>query len=309
MERRAFVKSTLAGALGSTALSAKDGIPRRAYRDNVQLSVIGFGAIVVMGHDQTTADRIVAESVGQGINYFDVAPSYGDGEAEIKLGPALKPHRDKVFLACKTTKRDADGARIELEQSLKRLHTDHFDLYQFHALSSLKDVDQILGAKGAAETFLKAREQGKVKYLGASAHSAEAAIAMMDRFKLDSVLFPVNYVCWEQGKFGPQILEHAKQKGVARLALKAMAYSKWPAGAQRNKEYPNCWYQPLDQAEKVRTAVRWTLSQDITAAIPPGHDRLYRLALDAVRDFKPLSAAEQRDLLAGTKGVEPLFRG
>lgn len=307
MERREFVKSTLAGAIGATAVGAKDVIPRRTYRDNVQLSIIGFGAIVVMGHDQKTADGLVADAVGQGINYFDVAPSYGDGEAEIKLGPALKPHRDQVFLACKTTRRDAEGARQELEQSLRRLHTDHFDLYQFHAVSSLKDVDQILAAGGAAQTYLKAREQGKVKYIGASAHSAEAAIALMDRFPLDSVLFPVNYVCWQEGRFGPQILQHAKKKGVARLALKAMAHTKWPEGARRD-QYPNCWYQPLDQPDAVKQAVRWTLTQDVTAAIPPGHERLFRMALDAVRGFRPMTPAEVRETLAGTKGIEPLFR-
>jgi aryl-alcohol dehydrogenase-like predicted oxidoreductase len=306
MERRDFMKSTLAGALGTTVLHAKDAIPRRTYRDNVQLSVIGFGAIVVMGHDQAVADRLVAQAVDQGINYFDVAPSYGEGEAEIKLGPALKPHREGAFLACKTTRRDAEGARKELEQSLQRLHTNHFDLYQFHAVSSLKDVEQILAPKGAAEMFAKARQEGKVKYIGASAHSAEAAIALMDRFPLDSILFPVNYVCWQQGNFGPQILEHAKRKGVARLALKAMAHTKWSAGADR-KQYPNCWYQPLDEPAKVQKAVRWTLSQDITSAIPPGHQRLFNLALDAVRGFKPLTPAENQEVLAATKGVEPLF--
>ena len=86
-------------------------IPRRPYAGDVNLSIIGFGAIVLMGMDQRGANRIVAEVVDKGINYFDVAPSYGGGEAEIKLGPALEPHRKKVFLACKTMSRDAKGAR------------------------------------------------------------------------------------------------------------------------------------------------------------------------------------------------------
>lgn len=308
MQRRDFVKSTLAGALATSAASAAEAIPRRTYRDNVKLSVIGFGGIVVMGHEQKEADRIVGQAFDAGINYFDVAPSYGDGEAETKLGPALKPYRDKVFLACKTTRRDAEGARQELERSLQRLKTDHFDLYQFHAVTSVgKDIDAILGPKGAAETFLNARQEGKVKYLGASAHSPEAAIALMDRFQLDSVLFPVNFVCWEQGKFGSQILEHAKKKGVARLALKAMAYTRWPKDADRTK-YPNCWYQPIEDPERARHAVRWTLSQDITAAVPPGNDHLFQLALNAARGFKPLTVAERGKLVASTAGVEPIFR-
>lgn len=307
MERRDFVKSTLAGALAATSLSAAGDIPRRVYRGDVKLSVIGFGGVVVMGHEQAEVDRLVAAAYDGSINYFDVAPTYGDGEAETKLGPALAPYRKQVFLACKTTQRDAAGAQAELDRSLQRLHTDHFDLYQFHAVTTAKDVDQILGPSGAAETFVKARKAGKVRFLGASCHSPEAALALLDRFELDSVLFPVNFVCWAQGNFGPQILARAKEKGVARLALKSLAYTKWPQGADRSR-YPNCWYKPVDDPELVRKALRFTLSQDITAAVPPGNDHLWRLAFEAARAFEPLDAADQQELLASTKGIEPIFR-
>lgn len=307
MERRDFVGSALAGsALGGRA-KAGGSIPRRTYRGKIQLSMIGFGGIVVMGHEQNEADRIVAEAVDRTVNYFDVAPTYGDGEAEIKLGPALQPHRKGVFLACKTTERSAEGARKELERSLTRLRTDHFDLYQFHGLASMADVDRILAPGGAAELFRKARQEGKALHLGASAHSPEAAVALMDQFPLDSVLFPVNFVCWEQGKFGSRILEHAKKKGMARLALKAMAYTKWPKGASREK-YPYCWYQPADTPELARKAVRFTLSQEITAAIPPGNLGLFRMALDIASNFQPLDDSEMREVLASTAGVEPIFR-
>ena len=306
MERRSFLKSTIAGTAVAAGLNAKTTLPRRVYKDGVKLSIIGFGGIVVMGHEQAEANRIVASVVDRSVNYFDVAPSYGDGEAEIKLGPALAPYRNDVFLACKTGMRDAKGAQMELERSLVRLKTDHFDLYQFHGITSMKDVDQITGPGGAGELFLKAREQGKVKYLGVSAHSAEAALALMDRFPLDSILFPVNHVCWEQGKFGPQILEKAKSKGMARLALKAMAYTKRVAGEEQKYKY--CWYRPVDDPAKAREAVRFTLSQDITAAVPPGHDTLFEMAMAAAANFQPLSSKESKALLAATAGVEPLFR-
>ena len=227
MERRDFLKTAVAGPAAAQLIAAGRQVPKRTYRDNVKLSVIAFGGIVVVGMEQKDADREVAASVDRGINYFDVAPSYGKGEAEEKLGPALKPYRKNVFLACKTQMRDAAGARAELEHSLKRLHTDHFDLYQFHAVSSMDDVGKILAPGGAAETFVKARQEGKVRFLGLSAHSAEAAIALMDRMKLDSILFPVNYVLFSQGNFGPQILAKAKEKGMARMALKGLAYTSW----------------------------------------------------------------------------------
>lgn len=306
MERRSFLKSTIAGTAVAAGLDAKTTLPRRLYKDGVKLSIIGFGGIVVMGHEQAEADRIVASAVDRSVNYFDVAPSYGDGEAEIKLGPALAPYRKDVFLACKTGMRDAKGAQAELERSLARLKTDHFDLYQFHGITSMKDVDQITGPGGAGELFLRAREQGKVKYLGVSAHSAEAALALMDRFPLDSILFPVNFVCWEQGKFGPQILEKAKSKGMARMALKSMAHTNWAAGDTRKYKY--CWYRPVDDPARAREVVRFTLSQDITAAIPPGDDALFELAMSAAASFKPLTASESKALLASTAGVEPLFR-
>ena len=305
MERRSFLRSALGPAVARLA-QAKRGLPRRLYRDNVQLSVLGFGGMVVVGQDAKSAGRLVAEAVARGVNYFDVAPTYGDGEAEIKLGDALVPYRKNIFLACKTTVRDAAGAQKELDRSLERLHTDHVDLYQFHAVSSLKDVEQIVGPGGAAETFLKARERGKARYLGCSAHSAEAALALMDRFGLDSILFPLNFVVWQQGGFGPQILARAKEKGGARLALKSLAYTKWPEGAHHT--YPNCWYQPVEEGDLARQALRFTLSEDITAAIPPGDERLFRLALELAQEFKPLSRGERQALLARTAGVEPIFR-
>ncbi len=308
MDRRNFLKSTLAGGMAIPAARAVGGetVPKRAYKDGEKLSIIGFGGIVVVGMEQAKADHTVADSVERGINYFDVAPTYGNGEAEQKLGIALKPFRKNVFLACKTTKRDAAGARKELEQSLKQLHTDHFDLYQFHAVSTMDDVKQILAPGGAGELFVKAREEGKVRHLGFSAHSAKAAIALMDAMELDSVLFPVNYVCYGQGNFGPQIIEKAREKGVARLALKALAKTRVPKG--RKRPCAKCWYVPVEGRTEAEQALRFTLSQPITAAIPPGDENLYEMALSLAPSFQPMKEEEISRLLDSTAGVEPIFR-
>ena len=304
MRRRTFLKTAAAGPLAGAAHGAAD-IPKRVYKGDVKLSVIGFGGIVVVGMDQKDADRTVAEAFDRGVNYFDVAPSYFDGEAEMKLGPALQAYRQRSFLACKTMERGAAGARKELDQSLARARTDHFDLYQFHAVSSMDDVEKILAPGGAGEMFLKAREQGKVRFLGASAHDAAAAIALMDRFPLDSVLFPVNFVLFQEGHFGPQILEKAKQKSIARMALKAMAHTTWPS--REHEAWRKCWYKPLDDPELAEKAVRFTLSEDVTAAIPPGEEKLFRMALDFASRFRPMEAKEREDLLARARGLAPLF--
>jgi aryl-alcohol dehydrogenase-like predicted oxidoreductase len=276
------------------------------YKGDDHLSIIGFGGIVVVGMEQKDADHMVAEAFERGVNYFDVAPSYFDGEAEMKLGPALEPYRKQCFLACKTMERGAAGARKELEQSLTRARTDHFDLYQFHAVSSMDDVEKILAPGGAAETYVKAREEGKVRYLGASVHNAEAGIALMDRFALDSVLFPVNFVLFQEGHFGPQILDKAKQKGVARMALKSMAHTTWPD--KHHEPWSKCWYKPVDEPALAEMAVRFTLSEDITAAIPPGEEKLFRMALDIAGRYRLLSSGERAELLAKARGLQPLFR-
>jgi len=315
MNRREFMQAALLAAVTAGCVRSSTeieepkpeptaGIPRRPYKDGVKLSVVGLGGMVVAGLEQEEANRLVAESVERGVNYFEAAPTYGD--AELRLGPALEPYRDNVFLVCKTTQRDAVGAQRELDQSLTRLRTDHLDLYQFHAVSTMEDVEKILAPGGAGEVFLKAREEGKVRFLGLSAHAEEPAIALMDRFECDSILFPVNFICYAQGNFGPRLMQHAKEKGVARLALKALAHGPWREGETRS--YHKCWYRPVSDPALARQALRFTLSEDVTALIPPGDEGLYRMALGLASDLPPLSAAERRELLAGTEGLEPIFR-
>jgi predicted aldo/keto reductase-like oxidoreductase len=316
MKRRDFMKTSLGSVMASSILkplrSASGSfrkiatqIPQRPYNDKVNLSVIGFGGIVVVGMTQQEANAIVASSYERGVNYFDVAPSYWDGEAEEKLGTALQPFREKIFLACKTMERSAEGAEKELHTSLKRIGTDYFDLYQLHAVTDLEEVEQIFAAGGALETFVKARTEGKIRHIGFSAHSETAALALLERFQFDSILFPINFVCYFQGKFGPKVIQKAKEKGTARLALKMLAYSPWPEGAE--KKYEKCWYQPIDQLELALKAVRFTLSEDITAAIPPGEEKLYSMALELVPQFTSLSAKEKEEIELLTRAVPPLF--
>ena len=316
MRRRDFLKSTLAAGVAanlgvfppsSSAPATTPGstLPRRPYKDGVELSILGCGGIVVMGNSHEGAAKLVAEAVDAGVNYFDVAPSYGDGEAEVTLGTALEPFREKVFLACKTLRRDAGGAEEELHRSLDRLHTDRFDLYQFHAVTSRDDVEAIFAPAGALEAFLDARRKGLIRFIGFSAHSETAALAMMERFPFDSLLFPVNVVCYHRGNFGPRVLAEAKRRNVARLALKALAHTPWPPDADR--PYPKCWYKPVDDPEAARSTLRFTLSEDVTAAIPPGDERLFRLALRLAKEFTPLTPEERELVLASTEGLEPLF--
>lgn len=316
MKRRDFIKTTtLAAPMISIFPSDLSAITRMSLPGKIEkrslgktgemLSIIGFGGIVVRDATPEEASAAVKLAFDSGINYFDVAPSYGD--AEVKLGPALEPYRKDVFLACKTGKRTKTEARTELEQSLKNLRTDHFDLYQHHAVTSLADVDIILGPGGAMETFLEARKEGKIKYIGFSAHSVEAAMALMGRFDFDTILFPFNFTTWYSGNFGPQVMARAQEKKMGILALKAMARGPWPQGADRTK-YPKCWYEPLTTSEDIKMGLRFTLSHPVTAAVPPGEAELFKIALSLRDDLKPLKESEVKAIKEkAAKGV-PLFK-
>jgi aryl-alcohol dehydrogenase-like predicted oxidoreductase len=281
-------------------------LKKRHYKDDVELSIVGLGGMLLVGLSQECSNLLAKESLEHGVNYFDVAPFYGDGEAEKKMGIALEGIRPGVFLACKTLERSAKEARSELERSLKRLRTDHFDLYQFHAVMTLGEVKKIFAAGGAMETFLEARAEGKIRYIGFSAHSVEAALAMLDRFDFDSILFPINFVCWHKGNFGPQVLQKAKEKNVARLGLKALALGPWPRGAERR--HSKCWYQPIEERELAALAVRFSLSEDITAILPPGELPLFKMALEIAHDFAGLTPGERAVLVDKAKKLKPLLK-
>lgn len=277
---------------------------RKLGKTGEMLSIVGFGGIVVRNEEQMAANRIVAKAVEErGLNYFDVAPSYGN--AEERLGPALEPYRHSVFLACKTERRTANEARAELEQSLQRLRTDHFDLYQLHAVRRMEEVEQIMAPGGALEAFVRARDEGKVRFLGFSAHSEEAALALMDRYDFDTILFPFNWVAWYQGGFGPRVLARAVEKGMGVLALKALAKRRWKEGEERR--WSKTWYSPADNYEEAALGLRFTLSKPITAAVSPGHAELLWWACDAADRFAPLTPEEEKLLEQRSQGLEPIF--
>jgi len=318
MKRREFISKTALAApvfsLFPADLSfisrepASSGkIEKRSLgKTGVMLSMIGFGGIIVKDATPEDAASIVKFAIDAGINHFDVAPSYGD--AEIKLGPALEPYRKGVFLSCKTTKRTKDDARKELEQSLKNLRTDHFDLYQLHAVTTLDEVKTIFAPGGALETFKEAQKEGKIKYIGFSAHSVEAAMALMNGFDFDSIMFPFNFATWNVGNFGPQVLELARQKQMGIIALKAMAKGPWPKDAPDKAKYPKCWYEPLTTTDDIKMGLRFTLSHPVTAALTPGDTGLFKIALNMKNSIKPLKVKEILAIKEKGLAGNPLFK-
>lgn len=274
----------------------------RHYRNDV-ISVVGFGGICVMDESPEDAGRIVDEAIRRGITYFDVAPAYGN--AQQRLGPALEPYRDRVFLACKTNVRDAAGARDEIEESKRLLRTDRFDLYQIHGIQSQEEVDAALAPGGVLEMIRDRREAGEVRYIGFSAHHEQAALRLLDAFPFDSVLYPVNRYIWHSGGVGPRMVTAARDRGVEILALKALAWRR--LAPEEEKRWTKEWYQPVSTFAEAELGLRFTLSRPVAAAVSPGHEELLWWACDAADRFVPLSAEEEAAVAATARTDAPLF--
>ena len=276
-------------------------------RTGVRLSTVGFPGLALVHYDQQRCNQGIRRAFERGLNYFDVAPAYGNGQAETKMGIALEGlPRSRYFLACKTKLRDRDGARQELERSLKLLRTDYFDLYQLHHLVKPEDVRRALGPGGALETLLKARQQGKVKYLGFSAHTSKAAVEALRGFPFDTVMFPINFVEFYLRDFGREVLELADRQGAAVLAIKPMSRGLWPQGAQRTRQW---WYRSVEQHREVSLAMRFTLSQKgVVAGIPPSFLDLLDKAIEAAQSYQPPTEAELAELKQIAKGCQSVFQ-
>jgi aryl-alcohol dehydrogenase-like predicted oxidoreductase len=272
-------------------------------KSGLKISVFAFGGIVVKNTSPQEAAGYVAEAVERGVRYFDVAPSYGDSQ-EI-LGPALEPHRNKVYLACKTQGRTKDAALAELHNSLKLLKTDHFDVYQMHGVKP-EEVDTVVGPGGALEALREAKEKGLVRNIGFSSHFDAVALRLIKSFDFDTILFPINWACWFKNGLGQEALKAAAAKNMGRLAIKALGHR---AKDPQDDGYSKCWYRPIiEDNELAELALRFTLSRDVHAAVSPGDVRLLRLGLSIVEKYNgappPLSSEELEELKRRALQVE-----
>jgi len=277
-------------------------IKRKYGKNNDMLSVVGLGGISVKGKGQKTANEITSIAYERGVNYFDVAPGYGD--AQELFGKALISFRKKIFLACKTSKRDEKESTKDLENSLKLLKTDYFDLYQLHGMKTKEDFQKATSSHGVMNTLIKAREEGKIRNLGFSCHSTEVAKLLIEYFNFDSILFPVNWALILKNDFGPEIIDLCQEKNISILALKAMANKMWDDNVRG--KYQNCWYEPLDDHNMIDLSVKFTLSQPVVSFLPPGDPDLFLKGLESAEKFHPINNEEIEFLKAKAKKTNPI---
>ncbi len=254
---------------------------RKLGKTDLNVSEISFGGIIVMDKPQAEADQIVENAVKNGINFFDVGPTYGN--AQNILGPALKPFRDKVYLANKTEPgQTKDQVRRDIEKSLELLETDYFDLYQLHEVTDEDALNKALDSGGALEAIIEAKEEGLVKNIGFSAHKEWAALKLIDSFDFDTVMFPINWNYWFNYDQGPEVIKMAREKDMGIIAIKALAQRQWENG--RQNDYIT-WYKPIyDNQRLAELALKFTLSQDVDTAVSPGDNRMLDLGVDIYQD-------------------------
>jgi len=243
----------------------------------------------------------------KGINMVDIAPSYG--EAETRLAQLIRRNRGKLVVTEKTLERTREGAWMELRQTLSRFNVENLDVYQFHAVSTLEELEKIFSEDGAMKAFLEAREQDLIKYIGITAHSdMRIVVKALERFDFDTVLIPVNVGSMiapaPENDFKP-VLKIARERNTGVIAIKAIAKGKWIG----ERKYQT-WYEPMDEQEDIDKAVWFTLSQDPVATYSMACDiRLWPKIMSAGEEFRKLSQEEQEDVISyfRNKGVLPLF--
>jgi len=280
---------------------------RRFGRTGHMSTVAIFGGAAFWEISQPDADKVIEMVIEAGINHIDIAPSYG--QAEIRVGPWMPRARGRFFLGCKTTERTKDGAWKELHESLTRLQTETFDLYQCHAITAMEELDAVTMKGGALESFLKAREQGLIKFIGITGHGVDAPkiyLEALRRFDFDSVLFPLNFVQMaipEYRRQAGELISVCKAKDVGTMIIKSITKGPW--GEKTHSAAT--WYEPFEQMEEIQRAVNYALSHEVTGLCTAGDTRILPMMLKACENFRRLSNDELDAMVKVAAQFEPLF--
>ncbi len=184
-------------------------------KTDLVISEVGFGAIPIIRLEHPEAVRVLRHAYEKGITFFDTANAYRDSED--KIGSAFEGMRDRVVLASKTLRRDGEGVRKHLERSLRLLRTDHLDLYQLHQIAQETTWEAVTAPGGALEEAIRARDVGKIRYLGVTSHSMPMALRLIRTGLFSTVQVPFNFI--EDGA-AEELLPAASQLGVGFIVMK-----------------------------------------------------------------------------------------
>ncbi|MFP4364049.1 MAG: aldo/keto reductase [Spirochaetia bacterium] len=198
---------------------------RQLGETDMELSIMGYGGFHLVEIDSGEAASLLNTYLDHGGNYIETAPSYGEGFSETKIGRAVSHRRDEYYLATKCHIRDADGAAVLLDESLKRLKTDYVDVLFVHALQTEDELDQVIGSNGALRAIEKAKVDGKVRYVAVSSHGRPRTLfKALKEYPFDLFMTGINYYDYcNYPELYTDVLPWAKQNGIGVLGMKSLA--------------------------------------------------------------------------------------
>lgn len=300
VKRRDFLKKFLTASAALSGLSCANlfsrakkiseadydskGLPTRILGKtgvSVPLVALGGGSRFCTIREPEKSVELLNYALDQGFYYWDTAHDYAFNNvvSEERLGIVLKDRRNEVFLATKVGERTYDGAMRHLEQSLKRLKTDRLDLYQIHLVQSLEDVDKIGAADGVLKALRKLKEEKVTRFIGFSGHlSAEAMMAMVNRYDFDTMLIALNHYAERKGDFEKQAIPEAVRKKMGILVMKVI--------------------RPREMVEGIspEELIRYALSLEHVSAAVIGTDSLdvVKKNIDILKNFKAMDTDEMK---------------
>lgn len=266
-----------------------------------------FGAVCLKRATQDEADPMLDLLFEYGVNHIDVAPGYGD--AELRVGPWMKHHRDKFFLATKTDQVLYEPAREQFYRSLDRLQVDKVDLLQLHNLTDVAKKEQIMGPDGALRVLIEAKEEGLVRHIGITGHgflTPTMHLDSLERFDFETVLLPINYPLMQYQNYASDVeklLAYCKERNIAVQVIKSLARGLW-GNKQRN--HPT-WYDPIVEENGITKAVHWVMSIEDTFFPTIGDMELLPKVFAAAASFKSAPSDEEMDQMVDQYELAPLY--
>ena len=266
-----------------------------------------FGAASLGSVSKRDADRALELLLEHGVNHIDVAASYGD--AELRIASWLRRHEGEFFVATKTGERSYAAAREEIRRSLDRLGVERIDSIQLHNLVDVIDWETALGADGALEAAVEAREEGLVRFIGVTGHGLsipEMHRRSLERFPFDSVLLPYNFVQMQDPRYAETFEALAavcQERNVALQTIKSLASRRWDG----REKTAATWYEPLREQADIDLAAHWVLGRPEAFLLTSGDVELLPMLLDAAERFESRPSEEQMREMAERQDLAPLF--
>ncbi len=277
---------------------------RKLGRTGHQSSVAILGGAAFARATPEQTEKTFEEALFEGVNHLDVAPSYGD--AEVNCGPLVEEHRERLFLGCKTHRRNPDGVRAQMTESLERLRTDHFDLYQIHGVTDRDDLETRVDA---IEVALAARDEGTTRFVGITGHDLGTAAAQLEacrRWDLDTVMFPLSPRLWSEPDYRADVealLSHCRTYDVGVQVIKAVSWRPWGDRAPS----ADTWYEPHVDDAAITRGVQFALSTPGVHCIATPGDRTLAPRVIAAASRSGFVTSSRRKAMIAEARDEPLI--